>query len=372
MGLKEVIIATAERLGFIAAGCVSIRGLNERDDFFHRWLAAGRAAGMGWLARDPARRLDPRLIDQRLRSVITLAYPYRAPAPPVLDWQAELRGRVAAYAIGPDYHDIVLVKAREVAAAVREFYPHALIRPYVDTGPVLEREWASAARIGWFGRNTNLINRYYGSYFFLAELLTDLELEGPAEPYRDHCGTCRRCLQDCPTGALADGLLLDANLCISYLTIEHRGTIPIALRRRMGNWIFGCDVCQEVCPWNGDAHRAAPVEPALTPALGELMELDDAAFRGRFAKTAITRTKRRGLLRNAAIALGNSHNPAATPILARVMTDEPEAIIRAHAAWALGELPDNGARRVLDQAWAREQSVEVRAEIARVLDQPLA
>ncbi len=365
--LKQDIVATAERLGFALVGCAPLRRLDEREEFLRDWLKQGRAAEMAWLARGPERRLDPRTHDPRLRSVISLAYPYSAPVPPQLDWRAELRGRIAAYALGPDYHNTVLAKTRLVAARIRELHLDAVVRPYVDTGPVLEREWAAEARLGWFGRNTNLINRYRGSYFFLAEIFTDLELEGSAEPYRDHCGTCRQCLDLCPTGALADGLLLEPRLCISYLTIEHRGAISHELRPQMGNWIFGCDICQEVCPWNSDATRAAAVEPDLMPALGELMGLDDDGFRRRYGRTAIRRTKRRGLLRNAAIALGNSGNPAAVPILAAVLANEPEALVRAHAAWALGRLADAPARAVLDRARRHDPDSSVRGEIERGL-----
>jgi len=370
--LKQVIIATAERLGFALAGFAPLRRLDERDEFLRRWLDQGRAAEMAWLAREPERRLDPRLRDPRLRSVVSLAYPYSAPVPPRLDWRGALRGRIAAYALGPDYHDTVLEKTRRVADEIVALHPKAVVRLYVDTGPVLEREWAAEARLGWFGRNTNLINRYRGSYFFLAEIFTDLEFEGPAEPYRDHCGTCRQCLDRCPTGALTDGLLLEPRLCISYLTIEHRGAISRELRPQLNNWIFGCDICQEVCPWNDDATRAAEINHDLMPSLAELMALDEEGFRRRYGRTAIRRAKRRGLLRNAAIALGNSGNPAAVPVLAEVLANEPEALVRAHAAWALGRLAGRAARSALEQARRRDQEPEVRGEIERALDDALA
>jgi len=243
------------------------------------------------------------------------------------------------------------------------------VRAYVDTGPVLEREWAAEAGLGWFGRNTNLLNRHHGSYFFLAEIFTDVEFDSAVEPYREHCGTCRECLERCPTQALADGYLLDPRLCISYLTIEHRGAIPVELRPRLGNWIFGCDICQEVCPWNGDATRAASPNEDLAPSLIDLMRLDDAGFRRRYGKTAIARTKRRGLLRNAAIALGNSANPAALPVLARTLAQEPEALVREHAAWALGRLGARQARDALMRARTRETAPDVIREIDHALAQ---
>jgi epoxyqueuosine reductase len=323
---------------------------------------------MKWLQSEPERRLDPAFRDQRLRGVISLAYPYAAPRPPPVDWRGGLRGRIAAYALGPDYHDVVLKKARVVAEALETEDREAVTRVYVDTGPVLEREWAVEARLGWFGRNTNLINRYHGSYFFLAEIFTNVEFDNPAEPYRDHCGTCRRCLDRCPTSALSEGFKLDPRICISYLTIEHRGLIPRPLRTQLGNWIFGCDICQEVCPWNDDATRAASVNLDLVPSLADLMGMDDVGFRRRYGKTAIQRTKRRGLLRNAAVALGNSANAAAVPILATVLECEPEPLVRAHAAWALGRFDEVAAQRALDTAWATEPDPLVRSEVAEALE----
>jgi epoxyqueuosine reductase len=365
--LERTVSRLALDQGFAMVGFAQIRRLGEREEFFRQWLADGRPAEMAWLARDSDRRFDPRRLGPRIRSVISLAFPYSAPAAPAIDWRAELRGRIAAYALGPDYHDTILAKARTVAKALVDARPDAATRVYVDTGPVFEREWAVEARIGWFGRNTNLLNRYHGSYFFLAEIFTDLEFASAAEPYRDHCGTCRNCLDLCPTHALADGYLLDPRQCISYLTIEHRGPIARELRPQLGNWIFGCDICQEVCPWNGDAARIAPVNAELAPALADLMALDDDGFRRRYGASAIRRTKRRGLLRNAAVALGNSGNPAAVPILARTMEAEPEAIVRGHAAWALGQLGGVEARHALK--WSRGHEVDpgVKAEIEAAL-----
>lgn len=366
-GIEHRVAESAFRLGFALVGFARIRRLTNRESFFRQWLAEGRTGEMGWLAREPERRFDPRMLDERLRGVISLAYPYAAPRPPLVDWRSELRGRVAAYAFGPDYHDAVLQKARLVADRVKAEVAGTITRVYVDTGPVFEREWAAEAGLGWFGRNTNLINRHHGSYFFLAEVFTSIAFDGPSEPYRDHCGTCHQCQELCPTHALADGLKLEPRLCISYLTIEHRGPIPIILRPRLGNWIFGCDICQEVCPWNGDAMRAAPVNPDLTPSLVELMGLDDDSFRRRFGKTAVSRAKRRGLLRNSAIVLGNSGNPAAVPILSHALENEPEALVRAHAAWALGQFDRPQARHTLHAAKTREPDSLVRAEIDQAI-----
>jgi epoxyqueuosine reductase len=361
--LQKKVADSAFTLGFALVGFAPLKRLADREDFFRRWLAEGRAGEMAWLGREPARRFDPRVLDGRLRGVISLAYPYAAPKPPVFVPRLELRGRIAAYALGPDYHNAVLKKARLVANILESEAPENIARVYVDTGPVFEREWAAEARLGWFGRNTNLINRRHGSYFFLAEIFTNVAFEGPVEPYRDHCGTCNRCIDLCPTGALAEAFRLEPRLCISYLTIEHRGPIARQLRSRLGNWIFGCDICQEVCPWNSDATREASINEDLAPLLADLMKLDDDGFRRRFGKTAVKRAKRRGLLRNVAIALGNSGNSAAVPILAQSLRDEPEALVRAHAAWALSCFDTTEARGALTTARMREPDALVKAEI---------
>jgi epoxyqueuosine reductase len=363
--LEEILTAAAHEQGFVLVGFAPLRRLDNRAKFFNRWLDEGRAGEMRWLGRDPERRLDSRRIDPRLRSVVSLGYPYAAPTIPDIDWRAAMRGRIAAYALGPDYHDTVLARARAVAARLKSERPDAVTRAYVDTGAVFEREWAAAARIGWFGRNTNLLNRHHGSYFLLAEIFTDAEFAPSGEPYREHCGTCRQCLDLCPTGALAEGYVIEPRVCISYLTIEHRGPIPIALRPQLGNWIFGCDVCQEVCPWNGSAGTAP--EEALMPFLPSLMTLDDDGFRRRFCKSAVRRAKRRGLLRNGAVVLGNSGNPDAVPVLARSLGDEIEPLVRAHAAWALGQLGGSGARAALERCCKTETDADVGAEVQAAL-----
>jgi len=365
--LEDAIVEAARREGFVLAGFARLRRLGHRAEFYARWLGADRHADMSYLARDPERRFDPRLLDPRLRSVVSLGYPYDAPASPQVDWRAELRGRIAAYALGIDYHDRVLKKAHAVASLIAVLRPGAVTRAYVDTGPVFEREWATEAGLGWFGKNTNLLNRESGSYFFLSEIFTDLELEPDREPYRDHCGTCRRCLDLCPTGALGDGYLMEPRLCISYLTIENRGPIPIELRPKLGEWIFGCDICQEVCPWNDP--RSFDGAEELAPRLAELLALDEAGFRRRYGQSAVRRTKRRGLLRNACVALGNSGNHDAVAPLIRALEAEPEALVRAHAAWALGRLGGSAARAALDRRVRAEPDPGTGREIKAALGQ---
>jgi epoxyqueuosine reductase len=359
--LNRVISDAARENGFAMVGFAAVRRLDERAQFYRDWLDGGGHASMGWLARDPSRRFDPREIDPRIRFVVSLGYPYHSPAPPALDWRKELRGRIAAYALGPDYHDTVLAKARAVASAIVSRASDSMTRVYVDTGPVFEREWAAEARIGWFGKNTTTLNRAHGSYFFLAEIFTDAEVEPSRAPYRDHCGTCTRCLDLCPTKALHEGYVMESRACISYLTIENRGPIPHRFRRKLGNWIFGCDICQEVCPWNAPFEEH--IAPELMPRMDELMALDDAGFSRRFSGSAVKRAKRRGLLRNAAVALGNTGNPDAVPILVRALENDPEPLVRSHAAWALGEVGSNAAKRALDRARQRETDDVVYDEI---------
>src|ERR1700732_2890307 len=304
----ETLTRAAHDQGFVLVGFARLRPLAEREDFYRQWLAGGGNASMTYRAREPGRRFDPRRLDPRYKSVVSLGYPYAARATPDVAWRAEMRGRIAAYALGRDYHEVVKKRARRVGDVSRQL--GSITRTYVDAGPVFEREWASQSRIGWFGKNTMILNRDHGSYFFLAEIFTDAEFEAAVEPYRDHCGTCRQCLDLCPTGALADGYVMRSHLCISYHTIENRGAIPRELRPKLGNWIFGCDICNDVCPWNDGRANDEGVEDQL-PRLPELLALSEEEFGLRFTVSAVKRAKRRGLLRNVAVALGNTRNPDA-------------------------------------------------------------
>ncbi|MEE8302011.1 MAG: tRNA epoxyqueuosine(34) reductase QueG [Candidatus Tectomicrobia bacterium] len=365
--MENQIRAKAAALGFSWCGFARLAPL-PREEFFRNWLAQGHAGEMHYLAREPERRIDPAIPFPQAKSVICLGYPYAPPALPDIDWRTELRGRIAAYAAGPDYHDVITAKLHELTVFLKDIQPDVWARPYVDTGPLLEREWAYRSGLGWFGKNTMLLRKQAGSWFFLAEVLVDVELEGEGIPH-EHCGRCTQCLNDCPTNALEEGYILKSPLCISYLTIEHRGPIPYELRPKLGNWIFGCDICQAVCPWNKKFGQSQQkILEALFPSLPELMKLDDEGFRKRFRKTALWRTKRRGLLRNVAIALGNSGNPEAISPLSTALHD-PEPLIRGHAAWALGQLDEKQAKRALQQCIATENDPQVQAEIRVALGQ---
>jgi epoxyqueuosine reductase len=279
-----------------------------------------------------------------------LAIPYRTAEPnPAEPGQ----GKVSRYAWGQDYHELIWQLLSELAAWLEDESPGSRVRGVVDTAPLLEREFAQLAGLGWIGKNTLLLNRELGSWFFLAALLTDVELEYD-EPYAaDHCGTCTACLDACPTDAFVAPYVLDARKCISYLTIEHRSSIPADLREGIGDWLFGCDVCQDVCPWNTREHNAAHTEePTFQPAEGmdpvdliALFDLDDKAFRARFRHTPLWRAKRGGLLRNAAIVLGNRPTEAAIQALTRGLHDT-ESLVREACQWALERFEQAHASQV--------------------------
>lgn len=335
----------ALELGFDVAG-VARAGRAPRADAFHAWLAEGRHGEMAWLAREPERRSDVTRVVAGAKSVLSVGLSYHIADPPADLWNDPLRGRIARYAWGRDYHDELLPRLRELAAWIEaETGRPVANRAYVDTGPVLEREWAAKAGLGFIGKNTLVIHPEWGSYLFLGELLLDLDLEpdAPVDERTGTCGSCRRCQDVCPTHAFPAPYILDSRLCISYLTIEHRGAIPDELRPKMKNWIYGCDECQSVCPWvkqyaKPGRTRFLRYDPEFAaPRLTELLALDDAGFRDRFRHTPVPRTKRRGLLRNVCVALGNSGSTEAIPALERALTD-PEALIREHAAWALARL----------------------------------
>jgi epoxyqueuosine reductase len=340
--MKEQLQRRAHELGFDLCR-VTTAAPPASGARFAAALAEGRHAEMQWLARNADKRRDPALVLPSVRSVVVLAVSYKpsASARPG-DPGSESKGEVARYARYADYHEVLAGPLRELATLLDELGgPGTRSLWYVDTGPVLERDLAQRAGVGFVGKHTNLISRRLGNWFFLAEILTTAEL-APDEPEINRCGSCSRCLTACPTGALPSPFTLDARRCISYLTIELKGSIPTELRPLLGNRIYGCDDCLAVCPWNRFAREASLLSAHARPDLDQpdllaLLELDAAAFRTRFAGTPILRTRRRGLLRNVCVALGNVGGPEALPALARARHD-PEPLIAEHAAWAIGEI----------------------------------
>jgi epoxyqueuosine reductase len=336
--------AEARRLGFSRLGVARL-GKPPHHEAFEQWLARGFAGVMQpWLERHQPLRADPTSLLNGARSVVMLATDHVASGIPAVPAG---RGRVARYALGDDYHDLLRERGNALAVWLETRVPDCRTRAFVDSVPFAERDFAWLAGLGWFGKNTMLIDPQAGSYFLLTTLVTDAELPETAAVVADHCGTCTACLDACPTGALPEPGVLDARRCISALTIEDHGPIDPDLRTGMADWIFGCDICQEVCPWN----RRAPgsTEPTLQPragettlSLAELLSLDEAAFRERFRGSPLLRAKRRGLLRSAAIALGNRPDPAARQALVAALDDE-DAVIRDAAAWALDRYRDGAA-----------------------------
>ncbi len=378
--VADRIRAEAKRLGFDAVGFARAEE-HPHAERLRAWLAEGRHGTMRWMARDPERRGDLRTVLPEARTVISVALGYYRgewpdeprgrPSRDGATLDPVARGRIARYAWGRDYHKRLRKRLLALAAAVRTLTPSARFVAYVDTGPVLDRAWAERAGIGWIGKNTNVILKGAGSWYFLGEIVTDLAL--PADPpAKNYCGTCARCLRACPTGAIVGPYQLDARRCISYLTIEHRGPIPIELRPSIGTRIFGCDDCQEVCPWNRFATPTANPDFAerpeqQTPALLPLLELDEGAFASRYQGTALRRAGRNRFVRNVAVALGNLRDRRAVAGLARALLGDVDPVVRGHAAWSLGRIGGPAASAALHQAASSERDAEARLEIRYAL-----
>jgi epoxyqueuosine reductase len=379
--LEQRIKTKARSLGFDLVG-IAPATPGPHLPAYRDWLAGGYHGEMGYLARPDrlARLQDPTSILPGARSLISVGLNYFPGPLPAEIRNDPARGMISNYAWGADYHELMASRLEELAAFTWACAAGAGVngeakgrvrqRVYVDTGPILERDCATAAGLGFYGKNCCLINPQIGSWLFLGEILSAIELACDTIPAHPSCGSCRRCLDACPTRALIAPYLLDSRRCISYLTIELRGAVPRELRPLLGNRVFGCDVCQEVCPWNARfarPTREAPSFEQAAPSLLDLMALDEPAFARRFRDSPVRRAKRRGLLRNVALALGNWGSAEAVPALARALRD-PEPLLRGHAAWALGRIGSAAAGRALQQAWLTEENVEVREEIQTALD----
>lgn len=360
--MKEAIAGRARELGFDRVGFAGV-GEPDRASFFPEWLRRRFHGEMDYMAREPERRQDVARLLPGARTVVVVAKNYYTPhARPVGE---PSRGVISRYAWGDDYHDVLGEKLRELRAFIEERGARAKV--CVDTSAVLEKLWAERAGIGWQGKHSNVLSEDLSSWFFLGEIVTDAVLE-PDRPVPDRCGTCARCIDLCPTGAITAPYVVDARRCIAYLTIEHRGPIPRELRPLMGNLIFGCDICQDVCPWNRHAQVAPeaafhPREGLRAPKLVEFLGMTREEFARRFRGSPIRRAKRAGFLRNVCIALGNSGDRTAVPALARALEDG-EPLVRGHAAWALGRLM---ARGILESRLEVEKDPEVVSEIRHAL-----
>ncbi len=332
---------TARENGFDAVGCTRPDAVPEAKARLERFLADGAHGDMLWLEASAQRRGDPRMLWPEVRSIIMLGMNYGPDSDPLSILKERTRGAISVYARShSDYHDVVKQRLKTLA---RWLVAQAGgdVKVFVDTAAVMEKPLAASAGLGWQGKHTNLVSRELGSWLFLGAIFTTLELP-PDESETDHCGTCQACLDICPTAAFPAPYRLDARRCISYLTIEHKGPIPREFRLLMGNRIYGCDDCLAVCPWNkfaqaGHEAKLAARDTLRAPALAELVALDDAQFRSRFAKTAIKRTGRDRFVRNVLIAIGNSDDVALAPQAERLLGDA-SALVRGAAVWALSRL----------------------------------
>ncbi|MGI5837643.1 MAG: tRNA epoxyqueuosine(34) reductase QueG [Chloroflexota bacterium] len=373
MSLTDNVKEWAYQAGFDAVGITSTDSLREAEQATLNWINAGMNAGMGWFTEEHARRAcRPADLVSNARSVIHLAKCYLPPGSYLSISAEEPQGKFARYAWGEDYHLIFPRMIEELVDMVTGYIgarPNARI--FVDSGPLAEKAAAVRAGIGWYGKNSLVITPEHGSWVLLGEIVSDLPLK-PGKSLQRDCGECRLCIEHCPTGAIVSPYRVDARRCLSYLTIENRGAIPRDLRRSLGNRIFGCDLCQEVCPHNRQVRPTedpvfAPLrEPGAHPDLKSLMALSGADFKRFFSRSPILRARRKGLLRNVAVALGNAKDISAVPVLAAALMDR-EALVRSHAAWALGQIGGRRARLALEEAMTRETDGEVQDEIKLAL-----
>lgn len=374
--IADSIKARARALGFALCG-ITTPDPPEHLPEYKSWLSDGLHAGMKYMEseRGQALRADPRALFPECQSILVLAVNYFQGESPSPDPES-LSGRVARYAWGRDYHDVLLRRLKELMSFVEVAAGRTVRhRLYTDSGPIMERELAQRAGLGWIGKNTMLINEDVGSWTLLAEVMMDLALP-PDEPFHlDRCGSCTRCVDACPTKAiLSDPRRVDSRQCISYLTIEHRGSLPSECRDALGDWVFGCDVCQQVCPWNERFAQPRndpdfePRAPFPNPEMASLLGLSQSEFRSVFRESAAKRAKRSGLLRNAVVVLGNTTENAAVVHLERALHTDPDAVVRGHAAWALSRCSADKAQRVLCAALTSETDPLVVEEIEAALE----
>ncbi len=345
--LTQRIKEKAIELGFERVGIAPVE--DAPDEKLLAWLEHSYHGEMQYMARGVERRLDPSLILEGVKTVLSVALNYYHPYP--LPYHDPASGVVSRYASGDDYHEVLWPKLKTLLDQIEELCPGAEGRIYVDTGPVMDKHWAARSGIGWIGKNANLIaNKKLGSWFFIGEILLNQELD-PDGPGRDHCGSCRRCLDECPTDAIVEPYVVDSRLCISYLTIEVKEDIPEERRSDNRNLIFGCDICQDVCPWNRRVEESrelafAPRRALRRPLLKELAGLTEKDFRSLFRNSPMKRAKWRGLMRNTAVAMGNSRSQEFVPELVRLLHC-PDPMVRRHAAWGLKEIGGDQARTAL-------------------------
>lgn len=356
----------AESLGFDGFGVTGPQ-LDLAGERFGYWLDEGYDGEMEYIRRGEEKRKNPNLVLQGVKSILCFRTNYFTMEKDMSYIGQRDTADISIYALNKDYHDIITLRLRQMEKKIQKEFEGCRTRIYVDTGPILEKPLAQEAGLGWIGKHTNLITQGAGSWYFLSEILTDEDLP-LSQPAEDHCGTCRNCIDICPTNAIIAPYVLDSKRCISYLTIELKGVIPVEFRNAIGNRIYGCDDCQIVCPWNSYAVKTDDPDfkqKEDTLKLMDLIQINQEMFSQRFKGSPIKRIKRRGLLRNVAIALGNSGNQQAIPILVNVL-DDKEPLIRAHVVWALGELSGAEILPVIHEKLKNEREVIVLEELERV------
>ena len=365
LSLKESLSQQARTLGFDCSGVTDPGAIAQAGRYFHEFLDAGAHGDMEWLAANPQRRSDPRELWSDVRSVIMLGVNYGPDEDPLAILEQRTRATISVYAQGDDYHDVIKKRLKALARWLAATAA-CEVKVFVDTAAVMEKPLAQAAGLGWQGKHTNLVSREFGSWLFLGAIFTDADLPRDAAD-TDHCGSCRACLDICPTSAFPAPYKLDARRCISYLTIENKGMIPHEFRKSIGNRIYGCDDCLAVCPWNkfaqaGHEAKLSPRDELRAPGLSSLVRLDDAAFRKLFAKSPVKRIGRDRFIRNVLIAIGNSNDPSLV-IEAEHLLDDPSPIVRGAAVWALSQLLEPAAfARLASPATIAEADPAVRTE----------
>jgi epoxyqueuosine reductase len=372
--LKLQLHEHARTLGFDTLGITRPDAVPEAKARLEQFLADGAHGDMIWMATTADRRGDPRALWREVRSIIMLGINYGPEHDPLAILARKDRGAVSVYAQGHDYHEIIKPRLKQLARWLTA-QAGGDVKVFVDTAAVMEKPLAASAGLGWQGKHTNLVSREFGSWLFLGAIFTTLDLP-PDVPDDDHCGTCRACLDVCPTAAFPAPYRLDARRCISYLTIEHKGPIPRELRPKLGNRIYGCDDCLAVCPWNkfaqaGHEAKLAAREALRAPKLADLARLDDAAFRALFAKTAVKRTGRDRFVRNVLIAIGNSGDASLAPEAERLIADA-SPLVRGAAVWALGRLDPGRLAVHLPSRLLSETDPGVKDEWANELAESLA
>ncbi|HEY9076900.1 MAG TPA: tRNA epoxyqueuosine(34) reductase QueG [Anaerolineaceae bacterium] len=373
MNVREDIKAEADNLGFVLSGITSAVSPPHYDVYLS-WIQKGWHGSMHYLSAEHSlnRRKNPEQILPGIRSILSLAYPYPSPIPGTQPGLDDSLGRVAAYAWETDYHDRLKSILEVLITRVKKIVGKPIrAKGYSDTGAILEKDFAERAGLGWIGKNTSLINPEIGSFFFLAEVLLDYDLDPDIPFSKEYCGRCQRCINACPTKCIQPDRTINASECIAYLTIEHHGTIRPDLRQKIGNWVFGCDVCQIVCPWNQHANQRnsfdSMVNPIFIPLLNDL-SMTESQFSAQYDQSPIKRARRDGFLRNLIIAIGNSHDPKSIPALVQVLQTEPDPLLRGHAAWALGEIAIPAAKSRLEMVIKGESDPFVIQEITEALN----